>query len=304
VHSNRAAHRARERALAEIAERQHGVIATRQLREVGFTSRQIEHRLKEGRLHRLHYGVYAVGHRKVTVRGHWMAAVLACGPHTVLSHVSAVALWGIRASATSTVDVIAGRNRRSRPGIRVHTPRSLAKEERAMREGIPVTTVARTLVDVACILQASQLERAVVEAERLHLFDLDAINAACERSRGRRGVAALRSVLGAYCDRATDTRSELERRFLALCRDAGIRLPSVNRLIAGYEVDAVWADERLVVELDSRAYHRTTQAFERDRIRDADLQLAGYRVLRLTHRRLESEPEAVTSAVRSLLADR
>lgn len=169
-----------------------------------------------------------------------------------------------------------------------------------MREGIPVTTVARTLLDLAEVVDMRRLERAFEEAERLRLLDLRVIERTCERNAGRRGLKPLRALLS-DAQPVVDTRSELERRFLTFCRGAQLPPPAVNVIVAGFEVDALWPDRRLVVELDGYAFHRTRAAFERDRARDAALQLAGYRVLRLTARRLGEEPAAVAEAVRRLL---
>jgi hypothetical protein len=169
-----------------------------------------------------------------------------------------------------------------------------------MRESIPVTSVARTLVDLAGVANLHQVERAVESAERLGRLDVRAIEELDALGRGRRGVRALRALLGEYREPAP-TRSELERRFLKLCRDAALPPPAVNAFVAGLELDFVWHDGRLVVELDGHAFHGTRAAFERDRVRDASLQVAGYRVLRVTHRRLEAEPAAVIAEARALL---
>ena len=168
-----------------------------------------------------------------------------------------------------------------------------------MEDGIPVTTVARTLLDLAEVVAPSDLARAVEASERLRLFDLGAVEDVIARSPGRRGLRALGSALAAYRPPPV-TRTELERRLVCLCRDAGLDVPEMNVLVEGLEVDALWRDRRLVVELDS-SYHATTAAFERDRIRDATLQLAGYRVIRFTYRRVLDEPEAVVHTIRRLL---
>jgi very-short-patch-repair endonuclease len=231
-----------------------------------------------------------------------MAAVLACGSDALLSHRSAAALWGISSAASPRIDVtVAGRSRRGRPGIALHQVRSLTPDERDRRDGIPVTSVARTMLDLAEVLSTHQLERAFEEADRLRLLDLRAISQVCERRCGHHGIGALRALLSKQLRPVPETGSELERSFLDLCREAGLPGPAVNVSIAGFEVDAVWPDRRLVVELDGYAFHRTRGAFERDRARDADLQLAGYRVRRVTARRLADEPAAVAAAIRSLL---
>jgi hypothetical protein len=155
---------------------------------------------------------------------------------------------------------------------------------------------------LAEVLRPRELERALEEAERLRLFDLTAIEALCERSNGRRGLRPLIALLTKQSDPPPMTRSELERCFLDLCDDAGLARPAVNVDAEGFEVDALWRAEKLVVELDSHAFHRTRAAFERDRLRDATLQLADYRVLRVTHRRLHNEPKTIADTIRALLA--
>ncbi len=240
--------------------------------------------------------MYAVGHQLLTVRARWMAATLACGPRALLSHRDAAALWQILSSSRRLIDVTAPTARGKRPGIVLHRARDL---EKAVVDGIPVTTVARTLLDVAAICRVDQLQRAIEAAERRDLLDLRDLER--EMAPGRRGVRGLRVALRDYHDPGY-TRSELERRFARLCRSAGIPPPAMSTWIGDQEVDAVWEDEKVAVQLDGYEFHRTRAAFERDRIRDADLQLAGYRVLRITHRRLTDEPYEVVSAVRSLLA--
>jgi hypothetical protein len=175
-------------------------------------------------------------------------------------------------------------------------------EDRTVHEGIPVTTVARTLVDLAEVVRQQELERAVEQAERLRLFDLRKVENVCERSRGRRGLRPLRRLLSDAVGEPPVTRSELERRFLDLCRDAGFPEPALNVSIAGFVVDFLWPSKRLVIELDGHAFHSTRAAFERDRVRDAKLQLAGCRVMRVTYRRLDREPAAVAEDVGALLS--
>jgi hypothetical protein len=177
----------------------------------------------------------------------------------------------------------------------------LHSEDSACHEGIPVTSIARTLLDVAELVPRRRLDRAVEEAERRGLFDLTDTDRLIARSVRRRGATLLRAVVS-ECREPAPTRSELERRFLDLCRDAALPPPAVNAFVAGLEVDFVWHDGRMVVELDGHAFHRTRAAFERDRVRDASLLVAEYRVLRVTHRRLEAEPAAVIAEVRALLA--
>ena len=218
-----------------------------------------------------------------------------------MSHESAAHLHGMLQSTARAPHVTApGRTRAGHPGIVLHLPRRLDPEDTDGRDGIPVTAVARTLLDLAESISPRRLERAVDEAERLRLFDLAAVERLIERSNGHHGLNRLSTAIGAY--RASPfTRSELERRFLELCRRARLGPPVANLFLAGGEVDMAWPEHRLVVELDGHEFHRTRGAFERDRIRDAELQLAGYRVLRVTHRRLTTAPDEVVAAVRSLV---
>jgi len=293
--------RPRGRRVAELAEKQHAVVAHRQLTGLGLSTSSIHDWVRNGRLHRVHQGAYAVGHRRISREGRWMAAVLACGPTALLSHRDAAALWGLmRPGLHAGTDVTTARRCRRRPGIVLHRSRRIHEEDRTTRDGIPVTSTARTLLDLAEAVRPWRLARAIEEADRHHLFDLRAVDRLIARSRGRRGLKPLNAAINAYRP-PSFTRSELERRFIDLCRRAGLPRPAANLWIAGGEADMSWPERRLVVELDTTAHHQTEAAFERDRARDATLQLAGFRVLRVTDRRLERAPGEVVRAVRTLL---
>jgi len=298
-----AGRRPSEAGIAALAARQHGVATRRQLLALGFSRHAIDRWIASGRLHPIYRGVYAVGHANLSRRGRWMAAVLACGDEAVLSHRSAGALWDIAPTSSPLTDVTVPRGRSGHRRIRLHQVRRLTDDDRTVHDAIPVTSVARTLFDLAEVFDARRLERALERAERLQLFDLRAIEGQIERGRGRRALKRIVPVLGASHP-APQTRSELERDFLDLCRSTDLPAPQVNVIVEGYEVDALWPDQRLIVELDSFEYHRTRAAFERDRARDTALQLAGHRVLRITWRRLRDEPGAVATAIRTLLANR
>lgn len=290
----------RDRSLAELATHQHGVVARRQLVALGLGRGAIERRLEAGRLHPIHSGVYMLGHRRIGPRGHWFAAVLACGDGVLLSHRSAAALWGLMRSRTSQVDVTAPRGRAGRKGIVLHKGR-IHKEDRAMRDAIPVTSVARTLFDLAEVVDEHRLERAFEEADRLGLLQMRALERVCARGNGRRALAPIRRLVSAaYLP--PSTRSPLEDRFVAFCREHNLPPPATNTSVLGFEVDALWPDARLIVELDGFAYHGHRAAFERDRARDAALQAAGYKVIRLTHRRLDENSHAVATQLRRLLS--
>jgi hypothetical protein len=287
-----------EKRIAALAERQHGVITHRQLLRLGLSRSTIARWVREGWLHRVHRGVYAVGHSKLTREGRYMAAVLACGDGAVLSHFSAAVLWEILPERGPRVDVTvptAGGRGKHRLVI-VHRAALTAREVMEMR-GIALTKPGRTLVDLADVLPRRTLERALDEAAYLRL-DLEAL----EPRPGRRGAGRLAAVLARHTVGSTRTRGELEERMLALCRGAGLPAPEVNGDVMGYEIDFVWREARLVVETDGWEAHGTRAAFERDRRRDAALVAAGWRVVRITWQRLEREPAGVARELRRLLA--
>jgi very-short-patch-repair endonuclease len=234
-----------------------------------------------------------------------MAAVLAAGPVAALSHRSAAALWGIRDTAATRIDVTLPRWAPQRAGITVHQA-ALAPDETTMWRGIPTTTAPRTLLDLATVLPTRQLERAVEAAEALRLTDPLSLDALIARHPRRHGVPALRRILEAGRIGATLTRSELEERFLAFLDARGLPRSEVNMWLetaAGwFEVDCLWRRERMIVELDGYAHHGTRAAFERDRARDRALQAVGWRVVRITWRQLHDAPELVAAELRSLLA--
>ena len=200
-------------------------------------------------------------------------------------------------------DVTAARTARARSGIDLHRVRGLHPDDRTQEQGIPVTTVARTLLDLAEIVRPSDLRRAFEEADRRRLLDLSSFDALFARSRGRRGLKAIAALRDDASMSVMDTQSELEALFLRFCAEHAIPPPATNVHIAGFTVDAVWPAQRLIVELDGYAFHGTTRAaFERDRARDAELQRAGYRVVRLTWRRLHRESAAVAASLHGMLA--
>jgi hypothetical protein len=291
-------------AIAELADRQHGVVARSQLLERGVGRRAIARRLEAMHLRPIHRGVYAVGHRRIPQLGWCMAAVLACGPGAVLSHRCAAVLWGILESWPSTIDITAPRELRSRDGVRVRMA-SIADDERTVHAGIPVTTVARTLLDLAAVLDLHQLNRALERAEALRLTDAVPLVALVERHHGRRGTANLKAALEEGL-RPVVTKSELERRFLTFIDRAGLPRPRTNVWLEigddRIEVDCVWAEQHLIVELDSRAYHRSGQAFERDRRRDRALLVGGWRVSRVTDRAISREGDALRTQLLALLS--
>ncbi len=230
-----------------------------------------------------------------------MAAVLACGEQALLSYWTAGALRDLVRDAGRQIHVTTpGGSRLDVPGITKHRARNLCPDDYTEEDGIPVTSVARTLLDLAALMSPGRLSRTVEDAERRDLLDIRAIGAVCDRNRGHRGARRLLRQVG-MLGPIPDTRSALERRFAELCRRHGLPLPIFNRVIDGLEVDASWPGQSLVVELDGWQHHQTRGAFERDRARDAHLALSGYRVLRLTWRRLEEAPAEVADSLRILL---
>lgn len=262
--------------IAKIVFSQHGVISTRQLAMAGVDRSGVTRRVRVGRLHRLHRGVYAVGHRALPEEARWMAAVLACGEGAVLSHVSAAALWNLLPARQGSVDVStsARSGRAKRRGIRLHRCLSLTNGVTTRRLGIPVTTPARTIEDLRAAVPAWQWRRAVRQAE----------------------------VIGLPLGIETDgTRSDLERDFLRLCRRNGLPRPDVNARLGRWTVDFLWEDQRVVVETDGYRYHRGRVASEDDRARDLDLRRRGYDVVRLSGRQLREEPGHIAALVREAL---
>jgi hypothetical protein len=268
--------------VARIAATQHGYVTRSQLLHAGFDRNAIAHRVRTGRLVRAHRGVYAVGHVPPSPYARAMAAVLACGPGAVLSHRSAAALWGL-VRWPRTHEVTAPTDHRV-PGI--HTHRSRRLDDVTTHYGIPTTSPARTLLDLAKILDPASLTRAVNDARLRHLLSREDLDGALARRLTSSPTKA-------------PTRSVLEDAFLAFLDRHGLPRPEVNQRVAGHEVDMLWRPQRLVAELDGRAYH---DDFERDRERDADLLAAGLRVVRVTWRRLTRAEQREAARFAALLS--
>jgi hypothetical protein len=264
----------------------------------------IDNRVRTGPLHVVHRGGYAVGHSVLTREGRWMAAVLAGGQGAVLSHRAAAALWGIRPSERRRIEVTTPRRLRSRSLLQFHESR-LAKDEITTHRGIPVTTVPRTILDLAAVVDRYQVERAINEAEVLRLFDALSVRDLTERYPRRAGVAALKVILARTAIGLTITRRELEARFLAFLEEYGLPRPVTNAWVDvpgdSFEVDCLWREQRLIVELDGHATHATAASFENDRQRDRLLQATGWRVVRITWRQLHDDPAAVAADLRRLI---
>jgi very-short-patch-repair endonuclease len=295
-----------DRLIAEVAEQQHGLIARRQLRERGIGRGGIEARVERGQLHAVHRGVYAVGHRVLSRRARWMAAVLACGPDSVLSHRSAGELWGFLPRFSTLLEVTRARGWRAPVGLIAHQA-PLRSDEVGLIDGIPVTSVPRTLFDLAGVLTRRQLERALNEVEVRQLTDRLSIPDLLARYPHKRGAAKLRELL-ASDEPGGVTDEELEERFVAFLDAHGLPRPRFNAYLAlrgrHFKVDCLWRDARLAVELDGRATHGTKKASESDRERDRILLVEGWQSMRITWRQLHDDAPALAVDLRQLLRDR
>jgi very-short-patch-repair endonuclease len=293
-------------AVAELAEGQHGVVSRGQLIGLGLGEGAVEHRVAVGRLHRVGKGVYAVGHRCLSREGRWLAAVLSSGPGAVLSYRSAAALWGIRDPVTGPIDVTLSSKSTSSPHIRRHHS-ALPDDEVTVCEGIPVTTVPRTVFDLAATSSVDRVENAIRQAEYQRLYDRLSLVDMVERYPGRRGVRRLRAALARIETLPPGrARSPLEERFLPFLRRHDLPQPRLNAWITvgekRFQVDCHWPDTPHVVELDSWEAHGTRSSFREDRARDRTLTTAGYSVTRISWAQLDDEPEAVASDLRALLS--
>jgi very-short-patch-repair endonuclease/predicted transcriptional regulator of viral defense system len=295
--------RAREHAIGEIAARQDNVITSDQLAALALGRGAIAHRLAIGRWQRLHNGVYLIGSAPATAMARARAAIYACGEGAVLSHHTAAALHDlIPADEAAEVHVtVAGRNPGTRDGLIVHRVAELPRHERAIRHGLPVTSPARTVCDIAATAGPREIERILAEGRfRGVVRDRDLLRAV-DRVPTRRGSSVLRALLQAEAESGY-TRSEAERRMLKLTRAAGLPRPMLNEPLLGYVVDFLWPTERLVVEVDGFGAHGRRQSFESDRRRDQQLVAAGYRVVRVTWIQLRDEPIAVITSIAQALA--
>lgn len=254
------------------------MVSRTQLTGFGLGRGAIQHRLERKRLHPIHHGVYSVGRRRLTLSGAWMAAVLACGSGAVLSHRSAAVLWGLRRGDPVRTEVTVPRRLGRRKGIRTHRA-ILEPDEITEVDGIPISTAARTLLDLAAVVDRHEVRRAVEQAEALRLADHTPLTALVARHPGRRGTAVLKEILRSESRAAGITRSELEDRFLRFLAERELPAPRTNVWLQvgedWFEADCVWSDERVAVELDSWAHHAGKAAFRRDRTRDRRLRAGG-----------------------------
>lgn len=286
----------RNRRAWEWAGEQHGVVARRQLLELGFNAREIEHRVARGRLHLVMRGVYAVGWPELTQKRRWMAAVLACGDGAMLSHRSAAALWEIGSERSGRIDVsVRRRCELRRPGLRVRGRPILVAEDIVNSDGIPVTAVARTLVDLATELPEPRVERAINEADKQDLIDPETLRSELDRYVGEPGAPLLRRLLDRRTFRLSD--SNLEVLFRPIAEAAGLSPPLTKQMVNGFEVDFFWPELGLVVETDGLRYHRTPSTQARDAQRDRAHVISGMSPLRFTHYEIKHEPAQVREAL-------
>ncbi|HUA04765.1 MAG TPA: type IV toxin-antitoxin system AbiEi family antitoxin domain-containing protein [Solirubrobacteraceae bacterium] len=283
--------------VAWVAERQLGLITAAQLHRAGVGRGSIEWRLANGTLHRVFRGVYLVGHGVPVDGALELAAILAVGDGSLISHRSAAALWGLAKRPLGEIEItVVGRDCRSRDGLRVHRAETLVAADRAHKRGIPVTSPARTLIDFAATTGRDEAERAIAEAFALQLVTEARVLAAVERVPNHAGVSLVRAILG-QPGGASRTRSDGERAMLRLIREARLPAPRTNYPVAGFSADFCWPDQRLIVEVDGYPFHSARAALERDHRRDIAHKNAGYEVLRFTMRQLKEEPLYVAAVI-------
>jgi hypothetical protein len=278
--------------LANLAARQYGIVTRDQLTELGYTDRMVDHALQTGRLQAWHRNVFAVGHGGLSPHGLCMAAVMFRGEGALISYQSAVWLWGLERRLEIPVNVSVRWRGHSQEAIGLHHCPALRGEDLSKTEGLPVTAVARTLLDYASTAKQYRLEAAIDRADRLDLLDPGAIDRITDEVRRHRGRRRLQAAIEIYRETGF-TRSGGEKRMLAALADAGIPRPAVNLFIEGYELDFYWDRERFAVELDSWEHHRSRRSFEADRKRQEELAMAGIEIIRITGTRLKHEPRQV-----------
>jgi very-short-patch-repair endonuclease len=284
----------------EIAARQRNVITHAQLADLGVGRNAIEHRLTSGRWQRLHKGVYLIGPAPPVPSARALAAVLTCGEGSVLSHRTAAAVWSLLAAADRVHVSVAGRNPGLRQGLCIHRVVALPADEITTKHGLPLTTPARTICDLAATELLRDVESALAEA-RIHRLATDRqIAAVINAAPTRPGAPTMRKLLEQENDSGY-TRTRAERLLRDLLRAANVERPLYNEPVLGFVVDAVWPDKRVIVEVDGYSYHGHPAAFARDRRRDRQLAAAGYRVIRVTWTQLRDQPiETIADIIRAL----
>jgi very-short-patch-repair endonuclease len=294
---------AHDRRISDVAARQHGVAARRQLLDAGVPDHIIDERVRTRRLLVVRRGVYAVGHDQLRREGEWLAAVLALGPGAVLSHRTAAVHWGLEDGPALPIHVLAPNRsgRKRRRGIVAHTG-ALPPDERAELARIPITSVARTILDAAAGSRTRALEQVVRRASRQRLFDLGEQRTVMERHPRHRGAPVLARLLAELEGKGTaEMRSRMEIAFAELCDDFSVPRPVANRIVEGERVDFSWPGTTLIVETDGFEFHSMPTTFANDRARDQKLTLAGYTVVRLTYRQVTSDRAATVALVGTML---
>jgi predicted transcriptional regulator of viral defense system len=282
--------------LARLAASQSGVVSAAQLHDHGLRRAAISRWVAAGRIHRIHRHVYALGHTALSIDGRLRAALLYAGIGAVLSHTTAAWAWQLIASEPKTIHVTVPGRRRSLPGVRIHHSRHVDATD---CRGFQVSSVARTVVDMAGMLSARQLRRALAEADYRGLLDLGEVSEALHR--GREGSRVLRQALANHLPKLAETLSVLEERFLELCESASLPMPEVNARVGCMRIDALWRDQQLAVELDGAAAHGRWPAIQRDRERELALRAAGFQVVRYTWDQVTGQPDGVIADLRRLL---
>ncbi len=293
----------RDAELNRVAARQHRIVTSRRLRLLGFSRSWVTRQIADGQITRLHHKVYLVGPGAPTREGRWLAAVLAAGEGALLARTNAAALHDIAKSRGSRIDVLIPAHRRVKlKGVRIHRCRRIHPDDSSLVDSIPVTSVERTICDLAADVPYADVKRAFEEAERRHLIDHRKLREAVERMRGTAGAAAMRQLLGYDPRPATETRSELEIAFLELVTNAGLPPYQRNVVVFGNDIDAYWPEAKLVVELQSYTWHSDPEAFERDHVKLARLERNGVKTLALTYKQVTQDSAATVETVLALLA--
>ncbi|MGH2886265.1 MAG: DUF559 domain-containing protein [Solirubrobacteraceae bacterium] len=288
-------------AAAKVAARQKTLVTTVQLASCGLNKDAVAYRVHSRRLHSVFQGVYTLSPGELPPLALELAALLACGEHSFVSHRSAAFVWGLRKTAPPQVEIsVVGRCCGSRKGIRVHRLQAIHRNERRRHEGLWVSSPARALLEVAATASVDEVAHLVNEGHGLRLFTPRDLQAVLRRNRGRRGAGKLGEVLGDE-SAMTITRSAAERAFRKLIRDARLPAPQVNQRLGRYVPDFMWREQRLIVEIDSYQFHGGPSAFHNDREKDLVYRDAGFDVLRPTRDHVVHQPARVlVSVVRAL----
>ncbi len=287
--------------IRDVASRQYGLVTAAEVTGISGDPGLAARLADRGYLVRRYHGVYAVGTSRLSVRGELLAAVLACGGKAVISHASAATLWRLSDLAVP-IHLTRPPGGSAQPaGLRIHKSQRFGPADRTSRFSIPVTSVSRTLFDLAATMALEDVEDLASKAFRRRLITVSSLREVAARNRSRPGAVGFRELLDEIDLDVLKTRSRMERAIIRLCRDGGVKLPRAGVKVAGYEVDLFWPDEGLILEFDSRSFHMDPEAFEKDRLRDARHEWHGYRTFRVTYRMLRRNPEAVSAQIRRML---